>query len=375
MTGGFSATGGQIRLIQPDTTPLVQDFVGYGTAADSEGTPTIAPEAGMSIKRILDADANPIDTNNNAADFVAACGDPTPGLADTTSLPYLTGCVTPQTGTTTPPADSQSNEPTDPSSDDQPVQDPVTAPPLTYLPVFITEVLPDPATPQQDSLDEFVELYNPNDSTITLNGYTLQTGADWRYHYTLGDTPLGPHDYFAVRSAVSKLSLSNTGSGVRLIDPSGQVIFEVPTYGSAKEGQAWMSDNGVWQWTLTPTPNAPNILTVPAPKITALTAGTVPKKAAAKPKTATTKTTKAITPTLPKATKKTAASANASSQVAQTTPTPQYWLLLPIGAIAGGYALYEYRTEISRGSQKLWAKLTGRKQERTLLGDDAQDFV
>jgi hypothetical protein len=206
---------------------------------------------------------------------------------------------------------------------------------------------------------------------VSLAGYTIQTGSDWRYHYTLGDTPLGPHDYFAVRSAVSKLSLSNSGSGVRLIDPNGDIAFEVPAYGDAKEGQAWMIDNGNWQWTLTPTPSAPNILTVPVLK-TALTTGTVPHKATAKPKIST----KIATPKLPKAPKTTTAKPNIASQTATaTTPTPQYWLLLPIGLITGGYAVYEYRSDISRGAQKIWTRLRGKKPAQQLLSNNSEDFV
>lgn len=376
MSGGFSATGGEIRLIKPGASADVQDLVGYGTAADSENSPAPAPAAGKTIKRALDADGNPIDTNDNSADFVVNCGDPSPGAADVSPLPYLTGCYTPHADTTTPPSD-QTTDPstTDPPQDQTSDPDPTPASP-TYLPILVTEVFPDPATPQQDSTDEFIELYNPNDTTVTLTGYTLQTGTDWRYHFTLGDTPLGAHDYYAVSSAVSKLSLSNSGSGVRLTDPDGQIIFEVPTYGDAKEGQSWMPDNGVWQWTLTPTPNAPNILTVPVSK-TALTAGTVPKKTTtAKPKAASSKAVAKITaPKLPKATKEAAKStATGAAHTDTTNSTPQYWLLAPIGTIAGGYALYEYRSEINQGAKKLLARLGGKKRQQ-LLGDDSQDFV
>lgn len=375
MTGGFSATGGEIRLIEPGTTPTVQDFIGYGTAADSEGTPADAPAPGKTLKRVLDTDGNPIDTDHNATDFIAGCGEPSPGAPDTSPLPYATGCKTLQTDDTSAQS-GQTTDSSDTSGTDQ-LQDPSTTsdPTATYLPILITEVFPDPATPAQDSADEFIELFNPNDTTVTLSGYTLQTGTDWRYHFTLGDTPLGPHDYYAVSSAVTKLSLSNSGSGVRLIDPDGQIVFEVPTYGDAKEGQAWMPNDGAWQWTLTPTPNAPNILTVPAPKA-ALTAGTVPKKTTKSTAAAAKKSTKTAVPKLPKAAKKTAApkTATATGQVPTTNSTPQYWLLAPIGAIAGGYALYEYRSEINRGTKKLLGRLSGKKRQQ-LLGDDAQDLV
>lgn len=374
MSGGFSNSGGEIRLVQPGTTPIVQDFVGYGTAADSEGSPAAAPSAGHTLKRVVDANGVPIDTNNNSVDFIADCGDPSPGVEDQTPLPYATGCAAPQTSSTASDTGSTATSSSHSSASDT-TQDSVS---LTYLPIWITEVLPDPAPPQTDNLDEFIELYNPNDATVSLKGYTIQTGADWRYHFTLGDTPLGPHDYYAVRSAVSKLSLSNTGSGVRLIDPSGLVVSEAPSYGEAKQGQAWMFTGSTWVWSLTPTPNASNILTVPAPHTTnTLTTGTVPKKKAiAKITTKATKTTTKLTaPKITKATKKVASATPPANQIAALPPTPQYWLLVPIGAIAGGYAIYEYRQEISRTGQKVWKRLRGKTVEQPLLGNNPEDFV
>lgn len=371
MSGGFSGTGGEIRLVQPGTVPVVHDYIGYGAAADSEGQPAPAPAAGQSIKRVIDTDGNPIDTNNNAADFIAACGAPSPGITDTSPLPNATGCTAPastpspgDTDSTPPPADA----PTDPLADDP--TDPGKGAAVTYLPVIITEVFPDPASPQQDSTDESIELYNPNDSTLTLKGYTLQTGSEWRYHFTLGDTPLGPHNYIAISSAVSNLSLSNNGSGVRLIDPSGTLTDEVPTYGNAKQGQSWMQDDTGWHWTLTPTPNAPNILTVPAaPTTPAPSAGTTKKKAS------TAASSKITVPKAPKApaAKKTTKAASAPSNAGQAfnpAQTPQYWLLLPIGLITGGYAVYEYRQEIAKFGRKTWARLIGKSaKEQPLLGD------
>ena len=377
MNGGFSATGGQVRLVQTSDAPIVQDFIGYGTAISSEGSPAIAPALGKSIKRVIDPDGNPIDTDNNLVDFIASCGDPTPGVDDTTSLPYSTGCAVPDSGTTTSPDSQDSGSSDTPTDNSQTTDEPGKgAATLTYLPVIITEVFPDPAPPQQDSTDEFIEFYNPNDTAITLSGYTLQTGSDWRYHFTLGDTPLGPHDYIAIGSAVTKLSLSNSGSGVRLIDPNGLVAYEVPNYMTAKEGQSWMQDDTGWKWSLTPTPNAPNILTVPAAK-TSTTTGTTQKKTTV----AKTIAAKIALPKAPKAStakKSTAKTASSSaSHTASATPTqnPQYWLLLPIGLIAGGYALYEYRQEISRVGRKIVARLSGKKAEATPLLEEPKQTI
>lgn len=150
MSGGFSDKGGEIRLVQPDQS--VADFVGYGTAQDSMGTPASAPSAGKSIKRKTSQDGTVITTGNNGADFIADCGNPTPSEDDTTILPLVTGCYIPDIANDTNTSPPASNTPVDnstPTPTETPVQDnPPQPQPIVYPAVVITEVLPDPAPPQ-----------------------------------------------------------------------------------------------------------------------------------------------------------------------------------------------------------------------------------
>lgn len=363
MSGGFSGTGGQIRLVQPGDEPIVQDFVGYGTAQDFESAPAAAPTAGGSIKRIDSADSEPIDSGNNAQDFIASCGSPTPGQDDSDPQPLSTGCTASSapnqnsgnqaTGTTLPAETSSSSE-----DELSSTNDPSTQALKTYLPVIITELFPDPAQPQLDSSDEFIELYNPNDVAITLKDYHLQTGSDYRYDYILGDTPLPPRGYIAIHSAVSKVSLANSGSGVRLTDPNGSIASEAPNYGDAKEGQSWMQDDTGWRWTLTPTPGAANILTTPAPKITASSTST--KKSTSKStKTNSTKETNkaAKVPAVKKASTQNEQKTEPQKEEPKKSFDQQYWLLIPFGALAFGYMTYEYRHEIKKTYSRIRQKL------------------
>lgn len=192
----------------------------------------------------------------------------------------------------------------------------------------------------------------------------LQTGSAYRYAFTLGDTPLGPHNYLAIPSAVSSIPLSNGGSGVRLMDPSGAIAFEVPSYGVAKEGQSWMLDESGWHWSLTPTPGAANVLTLPAPKPAAATTSSATAKTVKKTTApAAAKTPKKTdVPKIPSSTKAAQTTGqNTLTNTAAANP-PTLWLLIPIGAIIIGYAVFEYRQEIGRLSSNCWtamAKILG----------------
>lgn len=351
MSGGFSSSGGQIRLVQPGATIVVHDFVGYGTAADFETAAAVAPSAGKSLKRAVSAQGAMQDTQNNSADFIADCGSVSPGQTDTDPLPLASGCAA---------APDDPGEPEQPTDEPLPDDDPDPTP--TYLPLYLTEIFPDPEAPAQDATDEFIELYNPHDATISLAGYQLQAGSGFRYHYTLGAIPLGPHRYLVIPSAVSHVSLANSGSGVRLLDPLGVVVAEVADYGTAKAGQSWALFEGRWQWTLSPTPGTDNILSLPPPP--AKTTQKVVKK----------KASTAKAPTAPKATK---APVPKSPQPVPTEVVataakieePPYWIIVPLALSIIGYGIYEYRSAIA----KMWRTCKKRLAKKTPETDQELD--
>ncbi|HXH27057.1 MAG TPA: lamin tail domain-containing protein, partial [Candidatus Acidoferrum sp.] len=320
----LAADGGQVQLVDADGQ--IQDMVGYGSAAAFEGSgPAPMPQTGHTIVRLADTDTGDfIDSNDNAKDF---------------ALPQAT-----QVGiTSTDPAPGQGAAPT-----------------VSYPKVLITELLPDPASPATDANDEYVELYNPNNNSVDLAGYTLQSGTNWRYKFTIPELVLNPDSYVALYAAQTKLTLSNSGTEVRLLDPSGMVVDQVSSYGTAKTGQGWMVDtDGAWQWTSGPTPGAPNNLVMVASSVkttttTKTTAAkstktTVTKKATAavtKPKSTTTKNTTAVASPIPP-----------SGQIAQATSPTNYWFIGGAIALVGGYAIYEYRADISMLANRVRDKL------------------
>lgn len=307
LASGMALTGGQVRLVQPGVSPVadeVHDMVGYGTAVVAEGgEASIAPEKGKAILRktekINDV-AVPIDTDNNKADFLL---------------------------------EQVSDPGEDPGKGNGEA---------TYLPLLITEILPDPASPSEDAHDEFIELYNPHNQPVALQDYVLEAGANWRYKFILPELTIAPHSYLVFTADQTGITLSNSGTGVRLLDPTEKVVDEALAYGAAKTGQSWIRlEQGGWQWTLEPTPGAANILHEEPAKVVATSAPKAPKAAKKPVAAAKPKKPAAVKATKPKEQKP--AVATPSQQAAQTKNDPNYWLIGTVAALAGGYALYEYR--------------------------------
>jgi hypothetical protein len=205
----------------------------------------------------------------------------------------------------------------------------------------ISEVLPNPAAPQTDADDEFIELYNSNDKVFDLSGFSLQAGTTTVHKYTFPDgASVGAHQFLAFYSSDTGLSLSNSDGRVKFLDPGGNVLGQTDQYGTAKDGYAWVSAGGLWQWTTTATPNAVNIIAAPPAAKTASAKST----ASASKKTAKSSKTKA------------GALPNSSGSLPSGgTPAGSLHpaVLAGIGSLAVVYALYEYRNDLANQLYKL----------------------
>ncbi len=201
----------------------------------------------------------------------------------------------------------------------------------------ISEVLPNPAPPQTDANDEFVELYNSNDKAFDLSGFILQVGTTTIHKYTFPDgTSIEPHQFSAYYSSDTGLSLSNSDGQVKLLDPGGNLLGQTDEYTSAKDGYAWINADGLWQWTTTPTPAAANIISAP-PTV----------------KSATTSSSSTTKKTTKNAKKTTAAAASGSNSSGTPSAVKMHPLVLVgVGAAALLYALYEYRHDLANALYK-----------------------
>jgi hypothetical protein len=204
----------------------------------------------------------------------------------------------------------------------------------------MSEIFPNPAAPQMDATDEFIELYNPNNAKFDLTGFTLQTGSTTsatRHNYVFpSNTWLPAHDFKAFYSKQTGLAINNTGGQVWLLDPFGTAVTKTDPYLKPKEGTAWATAQGKWYYTTTPTPGLPNRISEPV-------------SAAAKTAQSIAKTTQG-TPVSAIAASSGVASAGKAGYHAETekpsSPIHPFTLAIVIG-LALLYGAYEYRHDVA----------------------------
>lgn len=121
--------------------------------------------------------------------------------------------------------------------------------------VWINEILPRPSTGN----DEWIELYNPNNETVSLRGWTL---SDERTTYALSQT-IQPFSYLLLTKADTKIALNNDGDTVTLKNALGDEVNGL-AYDEAEINTSYTrTHTGAWVWT-TPTPlGANNVLAGP----------------------------------------------------------------------------------------------------------------
>lgn len=313
LISGMSQTGGVVEL-RDDKNDVI-DRVGYGNTNTSNGKPAIAPQSGESIFRQYD-DANKtmINTNDNLSDF------------------YITSSISP--GTIPIIEIEEFSEP------------------VTYLSIFINEIYPNPNPEQSESTDEFIELYNPNNVLVDLNGWLIKDSSGKTY--IIKNRSIEPMGYLSFYSGETGISLNNTGDVVELYSPNSDLKDQSQDYGDAKEGLSWGLVNGAWAWNNTTTPstaNSDSYVEIIVPKAVATKSTTAKKQAVKKAAVA-----KKAAAKKPKATKLSSnkAQASNSNSSADTAPDIQSkfaniwpWLMIVLGTATIGYGIYEYRPEIT----------------------------
>jgi len=216
----------------------------------------------------------------------------------------------------------------------------------------LSELLPNPVGTGNDSTDEFIELYNPNDKPFDLTGFILQTGTTTTRDFVFPEGTMLPANSFkAFYAKDTKLTLSNTSGQANLYDPFGNAISSAATYTKAKDGIAWAVAKGIWYWTTQSTPGAANSVKQPVTKSTAKASKTTPKVGA-------------------KGSAHGVSTTSASFEEADAKNPIHGWVLALIAGGALLYGAYEYRRDLANRLFQLRAKLGfGRAYRQTAKGE------
>lgn len=344
-TQALAESGGHIRLVKTDSITqyaITQDVIGWGTAKLPETEAATVAVAGESMER-KPAETGLMDTSNNKNDFaVSDIPDPVSDNEPIEESPPEE--EVPVENPETPPVEEPATTVEVPPAETVPEE-----PEIALLQLQITELLPNPASPATDDQDEFIEIYNPNDVPVDLEGYVLETGSSFSYHFVISENLIASKSYAVFYSKDNNLTLSNASGRARLIDINGNVVSQTELYDDAEEGASWILIDGVWQWSTSNTPAAANVLTfppLPEPKIakTPLPKSSAKKQAAQKAAKAKTASAKKASTSKPKSN----SSANSNNQAAvATTPSAIHPLVLvSVGSLALLYGAYEYRHDL-----------------------------
>lgn len=260
MSGGMNSSTGHLRLLDSQTVEI--DKVGWGSAVSPEGTAVPAHATGMVLSRNVLAED--IDTDDNSVDFSENLIAPII-TSDTYEVEVVIDqCPNIEGVQAELPDGHLFNSDNDCVYDMCPTiiglqnevpegyflneQDECEQLPLEDATIFITEVYPN--SPSYDTGNEFVELYNPNDREVFLEGYRIEVGPSYMNSYALPSIYLPPKSYSAFSDEETGLVLPNaTGVALRLISPAGSVVSESTMYTNAPEDESWALIENTWVYT------------------------------------------------------------------------------------------------------------------------------
>ena len=336
--GGLAASAGHLRLAVDDETI---DLVAWGEASEPETASMDAHSAGQSLKRKVDEDGYFIDTDNNLEDWFAS-ETPTP------SFDSFQG-------------DEPPEEPKDvidePEEEESEIFPPETLEPeqpaLLNHQLLLNEVMPDPVAPLTDAEHEYVEIVNPNSFDVDLYGYRIESGKDGRYNHELGRYLLRPNEAIAIYSADSGVTLSNSGSMVKLFAPTGLELDSVE-YPKARPGLSWSRFGSEWNWG-EPTNNANNLRYEDETEQDSnqeVLAAVTTKRDVDFPVQESSGSNQPV-------------QANSEFEEEPTTRTINNWMLAGVGAFALLYGIYEYRHDIGIRVRQLRRHLEVRREARS----------
>jgi DNA/RNA endonuclease YhcR with UshA esterase domain len=117
--------------------------------------------------------------------------------------------------------------------------------------IKISEVL---VNPEGADKDEFIELYNPLDRIVSLNGWEIRTKNGKKF--IIEDAEISSDEYLVFKQSETKLSLNNTDEMVKLFDADEKSIDSIRITKSP-EGESYSWFDPKWEFA-DPTPGKAN---------------------------------------------------------------------------------------------------------------------
>ena len=125
--------------------------------------------------------------------------------------------------------------------------------------VIINELLPSSKGP--DAENEYIEIFNQNNFPIDVSGWSLQDTEGKTSVFLFPEkTIIKGQGFLVFFRPQTKITLNNSGDGLRLKNPNNEIADEVFYYKKAGQAESFNKVSGNWVWGTTLTPGTKNIV-------------------------------------------------------------------------------------------------------------------
>jgi hypothetical protein len=122
--------------------------------------------------------------------------------------------------------------------------------------IVINEILPSPEG--ADAENEWIEIFNQNNFEVNLSGWQIRDTIGQAKTFTFPEeTKISSQEYLIFSRPKTKITLNNSGDGLELIQPDGQIIDRI-NYGKAPQGESYNLTLAGWFWSSIITPGELN---------------------------------------------------------------------------------------------------------------------
>ena len=129
------------------------------------------------------------------------------------------------------------------------------------LPIQISEVLPNPVG--DDTQLEWIELYNPTENDISLDGWSIADVFGAIKTYSLTGKTISAHSFFVIERSETGITFNNDKEQVVLRSPVGQ-LASTAIMTNIPEGKSFSFIDGDWVWA-DPTKGGANLTMLSSP--------------------------------------------------------------------------------------------------------------